>query len=37
MLLLVALLCWIGWAFILLCGALMGPVDVRPPSDEVNP
>jgi hypothetical protein len=24
-------------AFILMCGALMGPADVRPPSDEVRP
>lgn len=34
---LVVVLTWIAWAFILMCGALMGPVDVRPSSEEVKP
>ena len=37
MLCLVAVLVWIAWAFVLVCGALMGPVDARPPSEESRP
>lgn len=33
----ILLLALLAWAFILACGALMDPVDVRPPSDETKP
>ena len=33
---LVVVLSGFGWAFILMCGALMGPVDVRPHPDEAT-
>ena len=33
----ILLLAFAAWAFVLACGALMDPVDVRPPSDEAKP